>query len=373
MALTLADYLIPIHDRLCPRVISVDSFAALRKFSSTIPGQVTAFFGFECPMHASCSDLLFCSTQEEGHAAILAGQHETIELSDYVVQSDSWQTVKRFCIDWQSQSSSLHGQLRNIWLEFDIGQGVEPYQPSLFFGIPQHMRDDSAGVSQTIISALGMLDPLSVQLQRGHMLRRVLTQLPGSSYVFQVGVMLSRQVPAIRVCIRDISPGDIVPALECWGWSSCSNELLDVIDRYRNCCERMDLDIDVGTVVGPKIGLECYFGQSQKTFIFMRNFMDHLIEQGLASDDKCQAIIEYNGLVHQDECPEHWHDQLLRMAVLQGANVINHMSCWLHHIKLVSVSGSPLTAKAYLGALLDRTDRNELRRALAAFDSNDIG
>ena len=86
------------------------SLLKIRQYADSLPGQVSDFFGFECPLAANdhAVDLLFCSTQLEGHAKILAGQHRSISMPEKLLQMPAWQKVREFCIDWENPSSGLY-------------------------------------------------------------------------------------------------------------------------------------------------------------------------------------------------------------------------------------------------------------------------
>ena len=369
---SLRDYITPVRSRIPPELINSASLDEIEQFAASIPGAVSAFFGFECPLGPDLdglgrnADLLFCSTQLEGHTKILAGNHRSISLPSTLSSSPEWQKVQQFCQYWEDPSSPLNQQLLNIWLEFDIGQSNPPYAPSLFFGTQPASHHDVHSLAETVFCALANLSPDAIAGRRGETLRRIILNPPDSeTHVFQVGVMLAREMPAIRICLRGLKPGQISATLAQWGWQEPAERLNGTIGKFETMASRIDLDIDVGEQIGSKIGLECSFGQDAQTVAQMRSFLQALVEEGLTSTRQADAMLGYNGLVHQDTDTQLWHEHLLRMAALQGKDVINYLSCWLNHIKLVVDADKPLSAKAYLAVLAEREKRQALRDRLA--------
>ncbi|KZX60304.1 hypothetical protein A3709_11985 [Halioglobus sp. HI00S01] len=199
---------------------------------------------------------------------------------------------------------------------------------------------------------------------RGRALEKLFRALPPGSYIFQLGVMFARNMPAIRVCIRDIKVEEVVPMLLEVGWQGEQYMLASTLTALAQRCERIDLDIDVGESVLGKVGLECYFGRDLKTLERIAHLGSWLVDNGCATSAKVDAMIQFHGLVHQDRSSDLWPDYLLKMAILAGHGVANQMNYWLHHIKVVFQPKLPLSAKAYLGVSHDRMSRENLREQM---------
>jgi hypothetical protein len=138
-----------------------------------------------------------------------------------------------------------------------------------------------------------------------------------------------------------------------------------LLDELGQRSDSIDIDIDVGEVIGDKIGLECSFGKNKLTLERMFALTQWLAEQGVSSKEKAEALMAFNGLVHQDAEPGKWAPFLMKVASIAGPDVANHISCWLHHVKVVLESNKPLSAKGYLGVVPDRLARQVLRERMA--------
>jgi hypothetical protein len=272
----------------------------------------------------------------------------------------AWNIIQNFCCDWEDPQSSLHKKLLNIWLEFDVGESQAPYIPSIFFGTLPPDEEEDKNASSIIIDALSRLVPEALEGQRGKQLFEVFNLLPAQAYIFQVGVMLSRKLPAIRICIRNIEPSKIVSSLIAMGWTGSVDRLSQVTEEISDYTTSIDIDIDVGETIGDKIGMECSFGHDQQTPEKLRNFTEWLIRNNMTSEEKAKALVSFHGLIHQDTDPDKWPQYAQKIAALLGNDVIHIIPYYVNHIKVVYQEGKSLSAKAYLAFKPDRTTRSFL-------------
>ena len=316
------------------------------------------------------ADFLFCSTQAERHSKVLAGQSTRSQIPASYLEMPAWQKIQHFCQSWESESHELNGQLHNTWLEFDVSTNSPPYQPSFFFGLLPPEATTVAKRRRVISAALTELAPEIMHPAFQKALNKVMIRRD-NSWIFQIGIMLARESSALRLCLRDLADADeAVQLLVDLDWTGDVEEVRLLLLELAPLCESIDLDIDLDTgpspSIGAKLGIECSFGRSDKTMVYTDKFTQWLVNQHMLSADCAEALVAYNGLVHQDANPAAWSSHLLKLAVLSGPDVANQIACWVHHIKVVYQQGEPLSAKAYLAALTDRMPRQVLRDAIAA-------
>lgn len=371
----LGSYFGPLKPRLSDRVMSQASFDKIKNLADTLPHDVSSFWGFEVPLHLNSdisngdADFLFCSTQSEHQARVLAGDSQS-EIPAGYLELPAWSKVQAFCKKWEDQSHVLHKQLLNVWLEFDVASNEPPYQPSFFFGLLPPERTTPAKRRRVITTALNELNSGVISQGFTEALNTVMIRRD-SSWIFQVGLMMSRNTEAIRVCIRDLASTDevmhLVHDLE---WPGDLLELRSLLTELEPMCHSIDLDIDLSTgpdgKIGPKLGIECSFGRSQAVATYTKKFTEWLLDRGFLTEEGAAGLIAYNGLVHQDADPSAWPDHLIKRAAITGPDVANQIACWVHHIKVVYQPSEPLSAKAYLAALPDRTSRRVLLERIKA-------
>lgn len=367
---SIAAYLHAVAQHLPAALLAPEAIQTIVALAEQLPGGTTSFFGFECPLsaQAASADFLLCSTRDEGHARILAGSHDTIDLPLALLEYPAWQRVRAFCRAWESEAPALLGQIMNIWLEFDVGNHPQAVTcPSVFFGAhPPLGTNPDNDRSAMLRDALALLEPAAIAGARGATLQRICAGLPDGAYAFQIGVMFARQVAAIRVCLRGVEPSSIGALLTKLGWAGARGELETLVSALAPLVERLDIDLDVGDAIGPKIGIECYFGTDAQTALRVRQLGEYLVAQGSCAPSKVEALVQYNGLTHQDSGPAAWPVHLSALAAAQGPSMASCLIRWVHHVKVVYEPAKPLLAKAYLAVEHHVFERRRLAAAIDA-------
>jgi hypothetical protein len=172
--------------------------------------------------------------------------------------------------------------------------------------------------------------------------------LPEKAYIFQVGLMLARNSDAVRICIRDIAPHDIVNYLSRLNWTGHSEKLMELLNEVSQFTDRIDLDIDITDRIHPKIGLECYLHKQPKFDDRWNAFFNYLVMQGHCILQKYQALWEYPGYIRQKTASKLWPSDMRKLGGLLGSNYEWVIFKGIHHIKLVYQEDRVHEAKAYL-------------------------
>ena len=256
---TLANYLVAATAiPISPDLIGPASIESILPIAAQLPGAITSFFGFECPLGSDepRADFLV-SVKTEGRP-ILAGLSQERRLpADFKIHP-VWERVAQFASLWADPQSALHGRVHNMWLEFDIHDSPPAIPvPSVFFGALDGILCANAGSDWLTEAALPALQP---GLDSGTLrsVGRCIACLPSGAWIFQVGLMLARPAQVARLCIRGIAPAEVTGFLQAGGWQGPAVEVQALLDRFAPYSQRVDLDIDVATDLRPKIGLECY-------------------------------------------------------------------------------------------------------------------
>ena len=63
--------------------------------------------------------------------------------------------------------------------------------------------------------------------------------------------------------------------------------------------DRVDLDLDVGSAILPKIGLECYLDQLPGFEPRWQLFLDELVKDGVCIPEKRDALLSYEGISNE--------------------------------------------------------------------------
>lgn len=353
----LTDYIKLIQPYTASAIISPTTWSKIDAVAELLPSAITSFFGFECPLGipAAKSDFLICAEAGTGRE-VLAGINQGLPNS--LMSHPVWTQVHQFSQEWQNENSVLYEKIHNFWLEFDIEDSSSNLPiPSCFFGSePIYSRKSPYGnqadnnsytwISQSALKLL-LNDNLPAPVEAK--LFKCLDLLPKEAYVFQIGLMLARNLKnLVRICIRNISPEQIGEYLRQIGWSGSLDILQGFLQELSAFIERIDLDIDIGETIAPKIGFECYFSKQPKLEPRWQLFLDYLVEKKLCLPQKQAALLAYPGFVRESSAPHDWPSYLSQSSKLLEDKAEAVFFRKIHHIKIVYQDDQPQLAKAYL-------------------------
>ncbi len=338
-------------------LIDVANFQKIAATVNQFPEKITSFFGFECRLGQKqpAADVLLCIAAAEYGRSILAGASPIKAIPSQWAIAPAWEKVLKFANSWNDSASELYAWTDYIWLEFDVAEnGLSAIPiPSIFFAPfdqknKTHLKGD---LSTTIIlesleTIQGKtLNPIIVQ-----QLRNVEKALPDTAYIFQVGTMLAREVDAYRICIKDISILEVIPFLQKVGWKGNIDALKENLNKIDALIDRICLDIDVGTSIGNKIGLECYQEYNESIIDNWKPFLHFLEKEQLCTIAKKQGLLDYFGNIHAGMVEEgQWPEHLKQLSSIIGSRYLSMYIREINHIKLNFDDSRFTEAKAYLG------------------------
>lgn len=337
---SLKDSVQSIKSHLTP-LISPEAIKQLDSVSCYFPDAITSTYGFEYRLQPSDSVVDFAFQVTETGREILAGLNPHIHLPECFGKHPVWQQIQKFCAEWSDPSSLLHYFIADLWLEFDLKLDLHASTtdipvPGLFFGLTSPASNSGISFSYPWIweQALPLLLGTTLAPALEEKFIDCIKQLPPQTSIFQVGLMFSRTVEAIRLCLVG-SPLELLPYLTQIGWTGPLEEVEKIVNSLSPYVDNIILDIDIGEQIYPRIGIEgiyltryqaCVNGQWQ-------SLLDYLTEQGLCVKETRDALLKYSGYTLVKP--------LQQRIYVRGLN----------HIKLIYQSGQPLAAKVYFGAM----------------------
>lgn len=339
---SLENSLQPLEPHLTT-LISPTAMEGLQAISRCFPDALTFAYGFEYRLHPASPTVDFAIHITEAGRSILAGLDPNVRLPEHFNRHPVWQQISKFCAAGSNPASPLYQKVADLWLEFDVDPESSvsltnlPIPGLLFRPInpltnPTISSDYSWIWEQALPVLLGSAIPVPLQKKLIDCLQCL--PPPPDASIFQVGVMFSRTVSAIRLCLVG-SPLQLLPYLSQIGWTGSIEPLEAIIASLHPYVDGIILDIDIGEQIHPKIGIEgifltrylaCVNGQWQA-------LLDHLVSQNLCSPEKRNALLSYSGYTLSK--PLH------QRVYVRGLN----------HIKLIYDPEQPLAAKIYFGAM----------------------
>lgn len=323
-------------------LIDAEGYALLALAAERLPFELATFWGFECRLGEASArmDILFEIRRQSQGRNILAGELPST-VDEMCAQWPAWEQLRRFAVLWADPHHAFSTHIRNIWLEFDTAAIELPSQaadilsrPCIFFG-PNSKSLKKEQDARLICDALRALDnPLCDE----DALNVLIAGLPGESRVFQVGIMLSRPNPGLRVCVYPLTAEEIPVWLGAIGWQGDSEMVAALLRQLPPGLESFAVDVNL-MPDGPseKIGLECYMNWLEDDPKQWDPFLDVITAMRLCLPSKYHGIIEFQGMTR---FPKDWRpSDGIAYTILYRK---------IHHIKLSFMAGQVTEAKAYL-------------------------
>ena len=228
----------------------------------------------------------------------------------------------------------------NLWLEIDLVRPERTSIPALFVGVnPSVLPRDVPDVVRWVRRAAGLADDPDIFAK----LDEIALALPATSCMFQVGFMLSRHVPVLRVLIDGLSPSERLAVVHRLGFehhAALLQHLQDAEHHLEPWFDRIILAVDVGPAPLPRVGLEGHFADAAMARPTARwsNALGALVRANLCTEAQSNALLDWCGVM----TPQ------MEVNGVIGHRAAQIIQRGLHHIKLDARSDG-LSAKAYFG------------------------
>jgi hypothetical protein len=306
-------------------------------------------------------DLLQCVMAGESEPAILGAAALAVASAGDGAAHPAWTRLHRFCTLWSDPSLLLHRGVREAWLEFDLDgctPGAPP--PSIFFGLRSEVPPDE--VYAVVQEALSVL--LGESGRTRPALRRCFETGIDGVWPNQVGVMLSRDTDALRLCTQMREIDLVVPFLRRAGWPVRAGELEQLIaEMLHSIGPRVMVAIDVGASVHPKVGLELHLAKQPADQPRWAALFDALVARELCIPAKRDALLAWPGTSVPIGGAVAWPECLIVESLCQPPDRFSTFVRRLYHVKLVYQPEKPLEAKAYLYFLHNWSQPRQARPA----------
>jgi hypothetical protein len=256
----------------------------------------------------------------------------------------AWQFLQDFYQKWASPNSSLHQEIENVGLEFDVNEQLPQVPiPCIFLKFNQETVIDNEGLMQIVRLLNHQVSPLFESN-----LRLCADSLPTGATISHLGAMLSRQAKAVRVNVKGIAPEQLSDYLMQISWSASTNTFSTLTSTLSKFVDSILLSFDVGDTVLPRIGLECFLNNQPYDEPRWQLFLNYLVEAGLCTPAKKNAFLAWPGLSQKSSVPDLWPSNISFGDRFLGSRAFSIFWRRVSHIKLVYQPSIPLEAKGYL-------------------------
>jgi hypothetical protein len=264
-----------------------------------------------------------------------------------IIQKDTiWEKLFHFCSEWEDSKSPLNHYVSDVWFEFDNNQLNKDLPQPCFFFSPRNLHKRERKRDYNIFqqssslmnidwlfnSALTILFKKYLTYKLKKNVKKCIEILPRNGAVFQIGVMMARDLDRLRIC-SSMPIDDYTIYLKEIVWNGSYDYLVYLLQTLKTYVDVVFIDIDVGEKIYPKIGLECCYRKGINVKPRLKKFLNFLMAQHLCIKEKTEIIFSWmnNTDDHSDDISR--DDRTKRT---------------LSHIKIVMNSENVLKAKAYL-------------------------
>jgi hypothetical protein len=312
---------------LSDALASDESIEKIKKNADWFPAAITNCFCFELDLAETSSnvDFAFLCNRSSTGAKIIAGLSE-IKLHDELFIRSVWAELRDFCRIWES-AREIQDAITHLWIELDSNQYEQIPLPCIFFGMPRDHRTDI----EWLLPLLETLNhPTSSRLCE--FLQRCFSHRVLTNKRISLGLMFSRETNQTRLVFHRIDH-DIFDLLTDPSFENISDLKLLMKDLL-NMEVHLNLSVDVGELIGSRVGLECQFNDDvRKDQSSWNALLEYLVSLGCCAVDKKDSLLRWPG-----GSVERFHHLLMPVAVIRK----------IKHMKIVHQPGFPIQAKAYL-------------------------
>ena len=344
---TLAELVDLVLAHLPDGLIGERGAAAVRAAAGGVPGELVARFALECPLAETAdADVLFCADSETGGMQMLAGRHPLVSLPESLATAASWAPVVRFC-GCREPGGLLHRATSDVCVEL-----ARRGDPSFSFALrlerlaeaPRRPVEVLVRALETGLVALrdGPLDPPALLS-----LRALVRRLPETARIDRAG--LAAGAPDdVRLWLSRLAADELVDLVAATRDGEEARRLRAALELVMRPAGGVRARVDVGEGVGRGTALICTVdgeGSPPQVAARWRALLDRLVESGLCTDGKRDALLSCYGLLRERQC-ERWPEHLTRLSELLGAGTESILRWRLHQIRIECDRGEPQHATA---------------------------
>jgi len=344
-----------VKPQVAQTLVSSEHLENIKHVASYLPTNVAGYFGFETQLLSDHADPDF--------AVNLCNDG-----LKWMSQADApWPRVRQFCTLWGESSEPPYSDGSAVWLEFDVsGRLQEEQEPSLFFVL----RDAQSSIQSVLGKSSRPLEwifhtliptvwghPMSPALEQN--LRHIIEVCPDGVSILQMGLMLSRAIAAVRLCIFRVAPQEVFPLLHDVGWSGEASKLAQVLERYSPFADSLCLHLDIGERVFPTLGVEILYHAEKDPWEYQPDserrwqlLFECLVDDGLCLVSKRDVLLSWPS---RTACGLPFIEKLIAAASNDQMSILPDgvLVTGLGHIKFSLSLAGEISAKAYFGARYD--------------------
>jgi hypothetical protein len=285
--LTCADWLAVLDPWLTGPLFDSETVGRLRRLARAVPGECLGTLEVRLAPGTAPVDLsVRIRTPDQARA--MAARLPSSPLGEF---------LSHWC-----EPEGPFAPVRSIWLEFDLDR--EPLGDRLPPAVvcAKLPRDaDRRWLTGTLLPALGGCPPSSRQRD---LILQCLGALPAAASLLYLFSLRARGSDAVRLEIFGLEPAQILDYLRSVAPRTIP-EVAQIAPLFEEV-ERLHLSFDVGEEILPRIGIEGSFPRQPSREPRWAGLLARLVERGLCSPGKREAVLAWPGYDSFWTAPERW-------------------------------------------------------------------
>lgn len=334
---SMADYLRVVTPHLHPELVSPEALSCIQSLAKILPPLSDAIL--ECRLGEGQSRVDFQVTLPR----------HIPNLPEHLLTSPVWQAVRDYYQEWSEPNSFLYQSVNYLTLEFDLDeQRSQMPIPCIGLALNREVGREDLSLMKIVerLSLIRFKHLASSDLESN--LQRCFNCLPDGARIAGLGLMLSRPTKVVKVVVKEMPPEQFSDYLVHIGWTQPTDCLSTLVSTLSEFVGSLALSFDIGDTIFSRIGLECFWEKQPFDEPRWQLFLDHLVERGLCTPAKQNALLAWPGFSQKADCPEWWPPNLTWGDRFFGSQAVSVFSRTIYEVKIVYEPGKPLEAKAYL-------------------------
>lgn len=265
--------------------------------------------------------------------------------------STTQQQVLSFCTKWLDDTYPFKPFFGELLEVFDIEKlsGAWP-TPWIYLSFLQTSLDSDPTIKATIImQTLARFDNSLPDALKEPFFKH-LCSIPPTIRISSVGIHLRNKQPTLRLFVMINTVDELILLLNQLKWPGNTTALRDRITPLVDGCHFLGVGLDFDESFLPRISIEYQFKEPgvQEN---LTKVSQYLVDHGLCSVAKQQALLSWNGSFETDTQFDFWSwpDRLIDNP--EKTPKRTQIKRIIHYLKIAYVMDQPLEAKAYLGFL----------------------
>lgn len=262
--------------------------------------------------------------------------------------------LKRFLHLWADPGRRLGTVFPYLYLEFDQPDDGAPDRrfPCLFLDVHRRLGVGESRRQREDLT-LELVEEIFAAAERAMPapFADCLQAIPPEASIGHLGLMFGREEGWLRVNIKQLGRGGLLPLLAAIGWPGDRAAADALFSRLLDQADRVTVALDLRDEWQGSIGFEAFFEHPPARDPRWRRLLDWLCDERLATADEQAALLDFPAVVAPGPGGPAWPAPWIVAAAMAPHDHVPSFRRYLSHLKVSLDASGQRQAKAYLGMI----------------------